>query len=1091
MSERHARSSRFSRIVPTVIAHPWRVILGWVLLLAVFGGFAGGAQDALQGAGFDVGGSESEQVSELLDQHFHDSTLTNAVVVYRSPKEDVTQPPFGNQVITADQKLRAVAGVAQVRDVFSTGDPTLVSRDRHTMLATVSLSGGQNAAQNAIPALRESLAASGLDVKVTGFPAVQYDTYQLSKTDLAKTEMITFPLVAILLLLFFRTVVAAMLPLLLGGASVVAATGIIGLLGQQFPISVFALNIGSVVGLGIGIDFSLIMVRRFREERAAGRPVPEAVERTMSTAGRSVLISGLTLVLAMAAVTLVYADMMIVRSIILGVALVAGIGLLAAMLLLPAMLALLGDRIERLRVLPARAPRPADSESGIWYRLSHWVTRRPVLAALGSLLVLAILSAPLLHISLIGANTAALPAQTESRQGADEIAGAFSANSLNPIKITVKAPARDGVFTPEFLGALRQFTNVIAADPRTDQVGSLSAMLPSVEDDKFARITRNYFTDLPEVTPGQPVIAPGVQIDPLIYATVPAAQADKITVPAWVGLGQFTLPARYEQARSVHAVTTVRVTSGRLTVRSSDQAQVIRGTQPTVQSPAPDGKDVVLTPGDQMVLPADTMTTVRTGSNPVSMLALTSYVIRNSAITEQQSWTDGRASADLFAGAPRKVLTGAVAMELPTGARVYEIDQVTVQPGGQIPRHLHPGPEIMTGVSGKLTIYAATPNEMTASFADGSPREKEFDTPLLIGPGDHALVQENKVHRAANLSDKPAVVYSARIWQADLPGTSLAAPTQLGAQFVNLKGAADTATITVVPKAGMYASAHQQFVEDLRSDIVQEIPGLRPYQVLVGGDAASFIDFRSALFGRFPLVLLMISLALMLLLLAFFRSVLLPIKAVITSLLPLVASYGVLVWIFQDGHLENVLGFDSLGRLNVVTPLIVFVILFALSTDYEIFLLSRVQENYRAVPNTERAVALGLQQTAGTITTAALILMATFGSLAASSVETLKEMGIGLAVGVLLDATLVRLLLVPASMQMFRAGNWWIPAWLDRIMPRISHEQAVTPAASPVLDPDPESDSNPDPDPDEKTTEDEKTSEAGSRPISVSLRSAT
>jgi RND superfamily putative drug exporter len=1052
MSERHARAGRFSRIIPAVVAHPWRVLLGWLVLLAVFGGFAGGAQDALQGAGFDVGGSQSQQVSELLDAQFHDSTLTDAVVVYRS-SGDVTAPDFANRMIAADAKLRTVAGVAEVRDVFSTDNPTLVSQDRHTAITTVSLEGGQNAAQNAIPALRDALHGSGMDAKVTGFPAVQYDTYQLSKTDLAKTEMITFPLVAILLLLFFRTAVAALLPLLLGGASVVTATGIIGLLGRQLPISVFALNIGSVVGLGIGIDFSLIIVRRFREERAAGRLVPEAVERTMRTAGRSVLISGLTLVLAMIAVTAVYADMMIVRSIILGVALVAGIGLLAAMLLLPALLSLLGHQLERFRILPARIP-AADSEAaheaGVWYRLSRWVTRRPVLAALGSLLVLAVLTSPLLHISLIGSNTAALPAATESRQGADEISGAFAANSLNPIKITVTAPERNGVFTPAFLTALRRFSSVIAADPRTDQVGSLSTMLPTVADDKFALINRSYFTEGPEVTPGQPVTSPGVAITPLIYATAPAAVADKITVPAWVGLGQFTLPGRYHQrATSVHAVTTLRVGSGQLTVRSSSQAQVIRVAQPSVPVAAPQGQDVTLTAGDQMVVPADTPTSFRTGQAPVKLLALTSYVIRTSAITAQNGWTEGTASNDLFAGAPRKVLTGAVAIQMPTGARVYEVDKVTVQPGGIIPRHVHPGPEIMTGVSGALTIYAATPEEMTASYADGRAREKGFDTPLVIRAGDHALVQEEKVHRAANLGSTPAVVYSARVWQADRPGTSLAAPTQLAAGFVNLNGAADTATITVIPKAGMYDRAHQQFVEDLRSGIVREIPGLAPYQVMVGGDAASFIDFRGALFGRFPLVLLMISLSLLLLLLIFFRSVLLPVKAVITSLLPLVASYGVLVWIFQDGHLENVLGFDSLGRLNVVTPLIVFVILFALSTDYEIFLLSRVQENYRATGDTEQAVALGLQQTAGTITTAALILVATFGSLAASSVETLKEMGIGLAVGVLLDATLVRLLLVPASMQLFRAGNWWIPQWLDRVLPRISHDGSEPPVVPP------------------------------------------
>jgi RND superfamily putative drug exporter len=273
----------------------------------------------------------------------------------------------------------------------------------------------------------------------------------------------------------------------------------------------------------------------------------------------------------------------------------------------------------------------------------------------------------------------------------------------------------------------------------------------------------------------------------------------------------------------------------------------------------------------------------------------------------------------------------------------------------------------------------------------------------------------------------------------DQPPAMPAVPTQIAGQFVNLNGAADTATVLIVPKAGMYERGHLGFVTDIRDRIIPEQSDLRSYQVLVGGDAASFVDFKGALYGRFPVVALVISIAILVLLMLFFRSILIPVKAAITSAIPLVATYGVLVWLFQDGHGEKLLGFTSQGRLNVVTPLIVFVILFALSTDYEVFLLSRVRENYERTGNTARSVAAGMQQTASLIMAAAVILIATFGSLAASSVETLKEIGIGLAVGILLDATIVRLILVPATMQLARGGNWWLPGWLERILPRVNH----------------------------------------------------
>ncbi len=312
MSDR--KGDRFSRLGAFVTRRGWWVVVLWLIAAGGFGAFAGKAQTSLQGAGFDVSGSESQVVERILDEAFHDSATTNAVIVY-SADGKATSASFAKKASAVDDKLRKVPGVAKVRSYYTDGDQMLLSKDEHTAITVVSLSGGQSEAQNKVPDLRKQTEGAGIDVKVTGFPAVQYDTYKLSQDDLAKTEMITFPVVAIFLLIFFRTVVAALVPLALGGLSVTIATGALRLLATQTSISVFAVNIGSLVGLGIAIDFCLVMVRRMREERAAGASSEQAVYTMMATSGRSVMFSGLTLLLSMGLVTAIFHDMMIVRSI--------------------------------------------------------------------------------------------------------------------------------------------------------------------------------------------------------------------------------------------------------------------------------------------------------------------------------------------------------------------------------------------------------------------------------------------------------------------------------------------------------------------------------------------------------------------------------------------------------------------------------------------------------------------------------------------------------------------------------------------------------------------------------------------------------
>jgi RND superfamily putative drug exporter len=175
--------------------------------------------------------------------------------------------------------------------------------------------------------------------------------------------------------------------------------------------------------------------------------------------------------------------------------------------------------------------------------------------------------------------------------------------------------------------------------------------------------------------------------------------------------------------------------------------------------------------------------------------------------------------------------------------------------------------------------------------------------------------------------------------------------------------------------------------------------------------------------------------------------VFLPIKAILMNLASILATYGVLVLIFQYGWGDRFLGFSSLGGLGMFAPAILFAILFGLSTDYEVFMLSRVKEFYHETRNNEEAVARGLQNTAAVITAAGLVLVGTFGSFASADVVAVKEIGIGLAVGVLIDSTIVRVIMVPATMRLMGELNWWMPGWLRRVVPEIREGPALSPAS--------------------------------------------
>jgi uncharacterized membrane protein YdfJ with MMPL/SSD domain len=281
--------------------------------------------------------------------------------------------------------------------------------------------------------------------------------------------------------------------------------------------------------------------------------------------------------------------------------------------------------------------------------------------------------------------------------------------------------------------------------------------------------------------------------------------------------------------------------------------------------------------------------------------------------------------------------------------------------------------------------------------------------------------------------DRAAIAGFARTIKST-PGVSAVAPPAFSGSSVLLQA---------TPSAPSESDATIALVERLRDDVVPTTALAHIASVDVGGETARSQDARDQVSGSMWKIVLFVLALSYLVLMVMLRSLLLPLKAVLMNLLSIGAAFGVLVAIFQWGWFDSLLGFESQGALDTINVPLIFAIVFGLSMDYEVFLMSRIREHYLEHGDNERAVAEGLSTSARTISSAALIMTSVFAVFVLTGVPSIKELGLGCAVAIALDATLVRLILVPAAMKLLGGWNWWMPSWLDRALPDLSFESGT------------------------------------------------
>jgi len=453
------------RLAAVCARHPWRTVAAWVGAIVVAVGLVGGLLGGnLTSEGKVTNDPASLRANDLLSERFPQQRGFDELVIVRSETLLADGEPFRAKVTQLAAALRATGATKSMRTYYANGDLSLVSPDRHATLIPITLvKPGADHVGRVMKVVEQFDGRSGFQTAITGEFTFDRDLGEVSGRDLQNGELrFGLPAALIVLVIVFGALVAAFLPLLLALVSIAVALGLTALVAAQWELSLFVTNMLTGMGLALGIDYSLFVVSRFREERANGREKADAIAATGSTASRAVLFSGTAFVLAMTGLLLVQSTVM--RSLALGAILVGIVSVVAALTLLPAILQLLGDRVNALRVpvLGRQIDKPAGGESRFWDAIVGRVIRRPAISLAAGVIVLLFLAVPAFGLNVGAAGISTLPDDLASKQGFLALQRSFPAASADPAQVVIEG----SMSSPGVRSAITRLDARLAGDPR-------------------------------------------------------------------------------------------------------------------------------------------------------------------------------------------------------------------------------------------------------------------------------------------------------------------------------------------------------------------------------------------------------------------------------------------------------------------------------------------------------------------------------------------------------------------------------------------------------------------------------------------------
>ena len=462
------------------------VLAAAVAFLVLAGVWGTGLFGALTGAGFDDPGSDSTRARQVAEQQLGRDEA-DVIVLYRSDTATVDDPAY-RQAVTGTLAALPAAVVQRTVTWWDTSAPQLVSADRKATYAVLGLRGEEDERTDGLEAIEDRLSAPGLSTRIGGSATVGRDINDRIGADIARAEMLSLPVLMVLLVLVLGSLVAAGLTLAIGIFAILGAFTALRVFSLGTDVSVFSINVVTILGLGLAIDYGLFMVSRYREELGRGLGTEDAIARTMATAGRTVAISGLTVAVSLAG--LLIFPQVFLRSMGFGGMAAVLVAMVAALTVLPALFGVLGPRVDALSVRrpwSRRTRRTAPAGGGAWGRIARSVMRRPVVYAVSVVLVLLALGLPFLQVRFGGIDARALPAGTESRVVSETLDRDFAAGGTQPIEAVLTLPA--AADSAAGRAALTSWTAAAAALP-----GVTSAQVTGAAD-RTARVSIGYAGD--------------------------------------------------------------------------------------------------------------------------------------------------------------------------------------------------------------------------------------------------------------------------------------------------------------------------------------------------------------------------------------------------------------------------------------------------------------------------------------------------------------------------------------------------------------------------------------------------------------------
>ncbi len=458
----------FGYLGRTACRRRWIIVGLWIIALIAVIPAVLNIENVLKVGGFSSPNIESAKARDVLE-HELGLAPSQMVILYQSETLRASDPAFLRQV---EQSLQDIPDLSFVTDVLlPSDDANLIAPTGRLAYALVGLNLPPEDAQRQVGPFQRALHEQpDLHMTLGGAPVFYADIETVSQRDLRRAELIAFPFALVALLLVFGSAVAATVPLIVGGLSVAIVLGALYWIAHVADLSIFVLNLASMLGLGLAVDYSLFVTSRFREElNRSGGDVSFAIERAVTTAGRAVFFSGLTVLIGLSGLS--FFSFMFLRSVGIAGVVVVACATLAALTLLPAALAIVGNRIDRFSVHPGRALPWAGRTRGAWAALAHRVMAHPILVLIPTLSVLLLLGSPFFNVNVSSPDGRILPTDLASRQGFDLLSDQFGPGEISPFVLAIQSST--SIYQPKNLAALYDLSQSLKEDPRIKRVQSI------------------------------------------------------------------------------------------------------------------------------------------------------------------------------------------------------------------------------------------------------------------------------------------------------------------------------------------------------------------------------------------------------------------------------------------------------------------------------------------------------------------------------------------------------------------------------------------------------------------------------------------